>query len=161
MKILMKWRNEGDSKSTLAPAGFTLIELLVVIAIIAILAAILLPVLDKAKQRAQGIQCMNNQQQLTLGWITYTGDNQGRLVPNGVETTQPSSPTDPSGITGTNAQWCPGRQDLIADLSPAGTPPGSNLGDEYIQMGLLFPYVNTFVAYKCPSDQSVITQSGF
>lgn len=153
--------NEISCGDVPARTGFTLIELLVVIAIIAIIAAILLPVLDKAKQRAQGIQCMNNQRQLTLAWITYTGDNQGRLVPNGVETTQPSSPTDPSGITGTNAQWCPGRQDLVADLSAAGTPPGSNLGDEYIQMGLLFPYVNTFLAYKCPSDQSAVTQSGF
>jgi prepilin-type processing-associated H-X9-DG protein len=50
---------------------------------------------------------------------------------------------------------------LTADLSPAGTPPGSNLGDEYIQMGLLYPYVNNFLTYKCPSDQSAVTQSGF
>ncbi len=172
MKTLAKMRHkqyfspEGDregqgSNYAPAPTGFTLIELLVVIAIISILASILLPVLNKAEQRAQGIQCMNNQRQLTLGWITYTGDNQGRLVPNGVETTQPSSPTDPSGITGTNAQWCPGRQDLATDLSPSSTPPGSNKGDQWIQMGLLYPYANNVVAYKCPADQSAITTSGF
>lgn len=153
--------NGGNSGFAPALSGFTLIELLVVIAIIAILASILLPVLNKAEQRAQGIQCMNNQRQLTLAWITYTGDNQGRLVPNGTETTQPSSPTDPSGITGTNAQCCPGRQDIITDLSPAGTPPGSNLGDEYIQMGLLYPYVNQFLSYKCPADQSSASEVEF
>ena len=110
-----------------------MIELLVVIAIIAILAALLLPALSKAKQKAQGVNCMSNTKQLILAWILYAGDNQDKLVYN----------LPGSGIDG----WVAGQ------MSWAAIPDNTN--KTYLTQGKLGPYTarNTGI-YHCPADVS-------
>jgi prepilin-type N-terminal cleavage/methylation domain-containing protein/prepilin-type processing-associated H-X9-DG protein len=133
--------------------GFTLIELLVVIAIIAIVAAMLLPVLHAAQQRAMAARCLSNERQLTLAWLTYANDNQDYLVYNRGLGGQPASwgenpLTDPNLLPGGSlAQWCPGN---IQQLSCAVNY------KEWIEAGLLYPYNQNIGIYLCPADDTKI-----
>jgi len=134
--------------------GFTLIELLVVIAIIAILAAMLLPGLAKAKQQAQGTLCIANLKQLTLGWIMYAGDNRGYLPKNGDEGNQPTTPNQPN----VDPQWCPGEmQGSTPGLATSQGPPpipGEQTNIFWIQHGQIYPYIGSPGPYRCPADRS-------
>jgi prepilin-type N-terminal cleavage/methylation domain-containing protein/prepilin-type processing-associated H-X9-DG protein len=122
--------------------GFTLIELLVVIAIIAILAALLLPGLARAKQQAQGAGCISNLKQLTLGWIMYSGDNKGTLAQNGDEGNQPATPASAA-----DPQWCPGRMDV-------GLTTGEPTNTTWLKAGQIYPYIGSPGPYRCPADHS-------
>jgi prepilin-type N-terminal cleavage/methylation domain-containing protein/prepilin-type processing-associated H-X9-DG protein len=118
--------------------GFTLIELLVVIAIIAILAALLLPVLASSKEEARSVNCRSNLKQLQFCWEMYADDYGGTLCPNNwIENIGPDSSSF------AQYSWCLG--DARMDTTT------SNL-----QAGLLYPYDRSPGIYHCPSDLSTV-----
>ena len=144
------WQVTGDKKAsassktrschlspvTCHPPAFTLMELLVVIAIIGILAAMLLPALSAAQERAHRLTCLNNQRQLGIAWEVYAGDSSDKMVVNDWE------------LIGSIAQspsnsWVIGNAVLDAD-------PGT------ITSGTLFPYVKNAEVYHCPDDRALI-----
>lgn len=115
--------------------GFTLIELLVVIAIIAILAAMLLPALSKARQKGETIRCISNLKQMMMGWIMYADDFKGVMVPNAPL----GAPPNHSWVNPNYMGW---------GMQPANT------NYNILREGLLSPYLSGGVdVYKCPADK--------
>jgi prepilin-type N-terminal cleavage/methylation domain-containing protein/prepilin-type processing-associated H-X9-DG protein len=129
---------------TTRPAGFTLIELLVVIAIIAILAALLLPVLNRAKMQGQAVKCLSNLRQLDIGWVAYAGDNRDSLV---------------LGAWGPDI-GAPGWLIGWLQLGVVNVSDNTNACNLMCPSAMMWPYVGNTQVYKCPGDPSVAAFSG-
>lgn len=117
--------------------GFTLIELLVVIAIIAILMAILIPALNRAREQGKRAACLSNVKQLGLAWVLYADDNDNKIV-NGCTGVagQGNVPIDEDGWV----HWA-GYTDETSEAEQI----------KAVKDGALFPYVNNERLYKCPT----------
>ncbi|MHC4244247.1 MAG: type II secretion system protein [Planctomycetota bacterium] len=119
--------------------GFTLIELLVVIAIIAVLMAILMPALNRAREQGKRMVCLGNLKQMGLAWIMYADDNEGKLVNGAI------------GYSNVDTGWGKHKNELAWINRYSVTDPEEQILG--IKEGALWPYIKNLDIYKCPTGR--------
>jgi prepilin-type N-terminal cleavage/methylation domain-containing protein/prepilin-type processing-associated H-X9-DG protein len=150
--------------------GFTLVELLVVIAIIALLMAVLLPALNKARKAAKRIVCMSNMRQLVVAWMTYAEQNDGKIVNGGQWTGNSPYPTEPYWCTGFPSDADPGYDWNFGNIwnvqyytiNPGGIHSTILTYDqrvEKLKKGALYRYIQNTKVYRCPESEKFVHRS--
>jgi Tfp pilus assembly major pilin PilA len=134
-----------------------LIELLVVIAIIAILAALLLPALTKAKQKAQSISCMSNTKQMAIAWTIYANDNNDLLAPNDYPFTTAYFGAGANQVKMKN--WVVGTMEQTADADDLQLKT-TGLSELLDPNTLISPNLPSRAVWHCPADNYVDTYAG-
>lgn len=143
-----------QTKTKKGGGGFTLVELLVVIAVIALLMAILLPALSKARIQAKRIICLSGLKQLCMAWLAYADNNDGKIVNGGQPPSNTNPPvTEPYWCTSFNTPADPGYDwswKVFLDY------PGILTYEQRIEKlkkGALFRYCNNVKSYRCPEAE--------
>jgi len=129
--------------------GFTLIELLVVIAIIAILMAVLMPALNRAREQGKRAACLSNLKQLQLAWITYADDNDDKVVNGEAEMGTAGITTTPMSGRHAREKWWVGTDCHSGYMTGEKLPEATQLAA--IRSGALFPFVPAEKLYRCPT----------
>jgi prepilin-type N-terminal cleavage/methylation domain-containing protein/prepilin-type processing-associated H-X9-DG protein len=132
--------------------AFTLLELLVAIAIIAILAALLLPVLSQARARATAIQCQGNLKQLQLAWQMYVNDHND-FIPGNNWWQEAGS----NGMTRCSLNWTTGWEDATLADNPDNTNTDLFLNPKWASLG---EYVESAAIYHCPASRVMVREGG-